>query len=81
MIFPLCLIFVSVNWVSIGSGYGLSPIRYQAITWPIADLLSSGHLGTNFSEIRLENKIFIHQNVTENIACEMVSIFPGICVK
>ena len=40
-----------MNWVSIGSGNGLSPIRHQAITWTNAVLLSTGLLGTNFSEI------------------------------
>ena len=28
----------SVNWVSIGSGNGLSPVRRQAITWANAGL-------------------------------------------
>ena len=40
-----------VHWVSIASGNGLSPFRRQAITWTSAHLLSTGHLGTNFSEI------------------------------
>ena len=26
-------IYASVNWVGIGSGNGLSPVRRQAITW------------------------------------------------
>ena len=30
---------------SIGSGYGLSPVRRQAITWTNAELLSIGPLG------------------------------------
>ena len=30
--------YVSVNWVNIGWGYGLSPVRYQAIAWNNADL-------------------------------------------
>ena len=38
-----------VNWVSIGSGNGLSPIQRQAITWTNGGLLLIGHLGTNFS--------------------------------
>ena len=33
----------SLNWVNIGSDNGLSPVRHQAITWTIADLLSFGH--------------------------------------
>ena len=34
-----------VNWVSIGSGNGLSPVRRQTITWTNAGLLSIGLLG------------------------------------
>ena len=47
-----CRLYASVNWVSIGSGNGLSPVRRQAITWTNAKLLSIGLLGTNFSEIQ-----------------------------
>ena len=61
--YPWCLlsafsIFVqsstSVNWVSIGSGNGFAPSRQQAVTWTNADLLSTGPLGTNFSENLIE---------------------------
>ena len=48
---PLCRIYASVNWVSIGSGNGLSPVRRQAITRTNAGLLSIGLMATNFSEI------------------------------
>ena len=41
----------SVNWVSIGSVNGLSPVQCQAITWTSAGLLSIGLLGTYFSEV------------------------------
>ena len=43
-----------LNWVSIGSGIGLLPVRRQAITWINAHLLPIGPLGTNFSEIPIE---------------------------
>ena len=46
-------IYASVNWVSISSGNGLSPVRRQAITWTYVGLLWIGLLGTNFSEIRM----------------------------
>ena len=52
------LIYASVNWVSIGSGNGLLPVRHQAITWTSTELLSTGHLGTNFSEIWSETEYF-----------------------
>ena len=42
-----------MSWVSIGSGNVLSPIRRQAIILTNAPLLSTGPLGTNFSEIRI----------------------------
>ena len=37
-----------------GSGNGLSPMRHQAIAWISDDLLSTGTLRTNFSEILLK---------------------------
>ena len=40
-----------MNWVNIGSGNGLLPVRHQAITWTNAGLLSIVPLGTNLSEI------------------------------
>ena len=43
--------YASVNWTSIGSGNGLSPVRGQAITRINSDLLSTECLGTNFNEI------------------------------
>ena len=64
---------VSVNWVSIGSDNGISPIRHQAIISTSAGLLSIGHLGTNFSEILSKIKK-LHQNAFENIVCEMAAI-------
>ena len=42
-------IYVSVNWVIIGSGK--SHMWHQAIISTKDDLLSAGHLGTNFGGI------------------------------
>ena len=51
----------------IGSDNGLSPGRHQAIVWTNAGILLIGHLGTNFSEILIENSnIFIQENAFEN---------------
>ena len=50
--------FVSVNWVSIGSGNDLSPVQCQIITWTNADLLSIGSLQTDLSEIWTEIQNF-----------------------
>ena len=51
---PKCHIYGSVNWVSIGSDNGLSPIRHQAIVYTNLGLLSNGTLGTNFSKILIK---------------------------
>ena len=47
-------IYASVNWISIGSDNGLSPIRRQAIIQTNARSLSIGLLGTNFIEILIK---------------------------
>ena len=50
-----------MNWVSIGSNNGMSPIRRQAIIWTNVGLLSIGPLATNFSEfffIKIQNFSF-----------------------
>ena len=59
----------------IGSDYGLSPGRRQAIIWTNAGILLIGTLETNFSEILLEIRIFfIQANGFESVVCEMASI-------
>ena len=58
-----------MNWVSIGSGNGLSPFRGQAITWTNARLLLIGLLGTNFSAIRIQIQHFSFMNVLECVVC------------
>ena len=55
---PQYHLYVSVNWVSIGSGIGLPPVRSQAITWTNADFLSIGHSRTNFNEMLIEIQTF-----------------------
>ena len=51
LISPQCHIYASMDWVAVGSGNGLSPVRHQAITWTNAGLLSIGLIRTYFSEI------------------------------
>ena len=46
------------NLTIIGSDNGLSPGRRQAIIWTNAGILLIGPLGTNFSEILIEIRIF-----------------------
>ena len=68
---PQCRIYTSVNWVCIGSGNGLSPVRRQAIIWTNAGLLWIGLLGTNFNAIWISILSFSFQeNVFENVACQ-----------
>ena len=43
-----------MNYVSIGSDNGLSPVRRQAIIWANGGLLSSGPLGIIVSEILIK---------------------------
>ena len=62
-----------MNWVSIDSGNGLSPVRRQAITWTNADLVSIEMLGTNFSEISIKIPIFSLKKIVLKIAS---AIFP-----
>ena len=45
------------NLAIIGSDNGLSPGRRQAIIWTNAGILSIGPLGTNFSEILIQNRM------------------------
>ena len=57
-----------MNWVSIDSDNGLSPVRRLAITWTNAHLLSIGPFGTKFSEIwiKIQNFSFkkLHLNTS-----------------
>ena len=47
----------------IASGNGLSPGRRQAIIWNNAGILSTGTLGTNFSEILSESHAFLFKKM------------------
>ena len=54
--------------MNIGSDNGLSAGRRQAITWTNVGILLIGPLGTNFSEMLIENSyIFIQENPFENV--------------
>ena len=67
--------YVSRNWVSIGSVNGLLPVQHQAITLSNADLLLLGPFGTNLNKIWIEiqNFSFI-KNVFQDIVCKMTAI-------
>ena len=83
-----------MNQVSIDSDNVLSPIRRQAITWTNTGLLSTGPLGTNFSEtlINIQNFSFtkMHQKISsakwqpffsdEWMWCLLISSWRSWCV-
>ena len=63
-----------VNRVSIGSDNGLSPIQHQAIiltNWVIVNWTLRNKLQQNFNQ---NTKLFILENASENIVCEMAAI-------
>ena len=64
---PLCRGYALVNWISIGSGKGLSPICSKAITWTNAWVWLIGPLRTNFSEIWIEIQNFSFTNISLTI--------------
>ena len=72
---PLVPHICVVNWVSIGSDKGVSPVRRQPIIWTNAGSLLIGPLGKNFNEtlIKIQKKMFL-KNACENIICEMATI-------
>ena len=57
-----------INWVSIGSNNGLSPIWRQAIIETNAGLLSIGPLGTNFNEILIKIQNFSFMKIQLKIS-------------
>ena len=73
---PLCRIYVSVNWFSMGSRNGSSSVRHQAITWTNADLLSIKPLWTIFIEISIEIQTFSLTKRHLKMSC---AIFPLSC--
>ena len=67
--------YVSLNWVIIGSDSGFSPIQLQAIIWNNARILLIGPLGTNFSEISIEIHVFSFKKMhLKMLSAEMAAI-------
>ena len=70
------------NWVIIGSGTGLLPVRHQANTWTNDDLLWVWPLRRNFSEIIKNIKPFLTKNAFRYVVCKMSAIlFSPQCVE
>ena len=73
---PECRIYVSVNWVSIGSINSLSPVLFGAKALPEPML--------TYCQLDFRNKLqwnlnqnpqfFIHRNTFENVVCKLVAI-------
>ena len=57
-----------MNWVIISPGNGLPPVRRQALTWTNAVLLSTGLLGTYFSEIWIGIRAFSFKKMLLNMS-------------
>ena len=66
--------YTPVNWVIIGSGSGLSPVRRQAITWTNAALLIElwEQISVNSN---LNSTISIQENSFESVVCQNDSHF------
>ena len=65
------------NLTIIGSDFGLSPCRRQAIIWTNAGILLIGPSGTN-----RKSYIFIQENAFENVVWKIAAILPRPqCVK
>ena len=75
---------ICVNKLTIiGSDYGLSPDRHQAIIWTNAGILLIGPSGTNFSEILIEIlTLSLKKNAFESVVCETAAILSRPqCIK
>ena len=74
---PQCRIYATMNWVSTGSGNGLSPVRHQAITRTNAGIFSIGLLGANINEnrIKIQNFSFMKMHLKMSSA-KWRSLFP-----
>ena len=60
----------------IGSDKGLSPGWRQAIIWTSGEILLIRILGTNFSEILIEDSyVFIQENPFQYVVWKMAAIF------
>ena len=68
-----------MNWVNIGSGNGLSPVRRQAIMRTNAGLLSIEPLGTKFGEILIEIHTFSFTKMRLKMSpAKLAAIFSGV---
>ena len=75
--FPMCCIYASVNWVIIGSGNGVSPVRRQAITWTQCWLIVNWTPGKKFQwNLNQNSTIFFQENSFEDVVCRMAAICP-----
>ena len=69
-------IYVSGNWAIIDSDCALSPLRCQAIIWINANLLFTGPLWANFSQVWIKIQQFSYKNMTYVITYSLPSPWP-----
>ena len=66
---------VSVNWVIILPGNGLSPVQHQAIIRINEDLFSFVSLGKKtLVKFESHSDIYIQENVFDNLVCKMAAV-------
>ena len=66
------------NWLNIGSGNCLSPVRLQAITLTYAASLLIGPLQTNFNEIQIKLQNFLFMKIHLKMLSDKMQPFcPG----
>ena len=63
-----------MDWVSIGSGNGLSTVRRQTTILTKVEFLSTEPLGANFGEIRIKIRKYIYKNTFANVVWKMAAI-------
>ena len=73
----LCLLSLSLTWFNFNPSIYMHQWTGSALVQVMAnaDLLLTGPLGTNFSEIEVKiTKVYIHENAFENILFKMAAI-------
>ena len=73
--------YASMNWVILGSGNGLSPVRCQVITWYETNVSSTGTPGTKFSENWMKRKWLLSRKCIWQSRLQNVIHFVSQCIN
>ena len=78
---PVVPQYASVNWISMASGSGLSPVRHQSITWTNTALLPIIPLETTFCKIWIKIQTFFFAKMYLKISSSTTKcyFFPTCC--